>query len=104
MGYKKEKKLFLKFKCWAEHTVNTKTSSNEIAEKRVSSLTEYIADIEAGRIEFTSERVDLEKELEEVNSSIEEATALRKKENEEFLAAEDEMKKTSAALDEAILV
>jgi len=84
--------------------MSTKTASNKAAQSRIETLEAYIADIDAGRVEFTTERVDLEKDLEEVNSAIEEATALRKKENEDFLAAEDEMKKTAAALDEAIVV
>merc|ERR1719157_227295 len=63
----REEKLVMKFVCWGKNIIKTKTASNESAEKRIKELETYISDIEAGRIEFSSERVDLEKELEEVN-------------------------------------
>ena len=43
--------------------ISTKTASNEKAKSRADSLKSYIADISAGRIELTSERTDLEKEI-----------------------------------------
>lgn len=46
----------------------------------------------------------MEKDLVEVNFAIEEAAALGERENEDILAAEDKMEKTTAALDEAIIV
>ena len=61
--------------------------SNSKAEARVQELTTYIADIDAGRIEFTSERVDLEKELEELNSDLEASSELRAKEKQDLLSA-----------------
>jgi len=101
---KTEETLFEKFVCWGKTVISSKTASNADAEKRIQELETYIADIEAGRIEFTSERVDLEKDLKELNSGIEEATDMRAKEHEEFLEAEDEMVKAVAALDQAIVV
>jgi hypothetical protein len=101
---KAEEKLYNKFVCWATTVIDTKTASNAAAETRIGELSTYIADIEAGRIEFTTERVDLEKELEEINAAIEAATALRNKEHEEFLSAEEEMTKAVTALDSAVLV
>jgi chromosome segregation ATPase len=101
---KAEEKLYNKFVCWGTTVVDTKTATNAAATTRINELETYIADIEAGRIEFTTERVDLEKELEEINSAIEAATALREREHEEFLSAEEEMKQGVAALDKAILV
>jgi cell division septum initiation protein DivIVA len=101
---KAEEGLYNKFVCWATTVIDTKTASNEVASKRIQEMETYIADIEAGRVEFTTERVDLEKELEELNAGIEAATALRDTEHEEFLSAEEEMKKGVSALDKAILV
>jgi len=101
---KTEEKLYNKYVCWATTVIDTKTASNEVARKRIEELETYIADIDAGRIEFTTERVDLEKELGEINAAIESATALRKKENEEFLSAEEELKKAVAAVDKAVVV
>jgi hypothetical protein len=98
----KEKSAFAKFKCWAETLVNTKTASNEQATARKESLEQYVADIEAGKIEFTSERVDLEKEIADLGKDIDTAKALRKQENEDFLAAKAETETAIAALQEAI--
>merc|ERR1740138_1531975 len=60
---KAEEKLYKKFVCWGTSTIKAKTASNEVATSRIDELKRYIADIEAGRVEFTTERVDLEKEL-----------------------------------------
>lgn len=96
--------LFEKFVCWGKGVVASKKDSNSKAEARVQELTTYIADIDAGRIEFTSERTDLEKELEELNSDLEASSELRAKEKQDFEAASDEMDKTIAALNGAITV
>ena len=84
---KMEEKLFEKFVCWAKTVISSKTATNKAAQSLMETLEAYIADIDAIRVEFTTERVDLEKDLEEVNFAIEEAAALRKRENEDFLAA-----------------
>merc|ERR1719327_2589629 len=57
---KMEEDLFEKYVCWYKTVVKSKTASNAAAKDRIESLEAYIDDIEAGRIEFTSERVDLE--------------------------------------------
>lgn len=98
---KTEEALFKKFMCWGKNVVDTKTASNAASTARVDELKTYIADIEAGRIEFTSERVDLEKELEQVNSDIEAASSMREKEHADFLEAEAEMTKAISALESA---
>jgi len=100
----KEETLYEKFVCWGKTVISSKTASNAAAESRIQELETYIADIDAGRIEFTSERVDLEKDLADLNAAIEEATAMREKEHEDFLEAEEEITKTVVALDEAITV
>jgi hypothetical protein len=101
---KTEETLYEKFVCWGQGVINSKKASNSESQARVEELTTYIADIDAGRIEFTSERVDLEKDLEELNSDIEAATELRAKEKADFDAASEEMDKTIAALEEALTV
>jgi len=96
-----EEKLYNAYVCWGKGVVADKTESNSVSQDRVGTLTTYIADIEAGRIEFTTERVDLEKELEQVNADLEASAQLRNQENGNYLAAKDEMDKGIAALDEA---
>merc|ERR1719377_147128 len=82
--------------------MKSKKASNAAATDRIQSLEAYIADIEAGRIEFSSERTDLEAAIKKLNEEIEEAGDMRDKEHEDFLAAKDEMEKSIAALEEAV--
>merc|ERR1712118_612672 len=99
---KKAESLYEDFVCWGKSIINQKTASNAAAESRIDELETYIADLDAGRIELTSERADLEKDIAELMSDMESATALRKKEHEDFLEAEDEMTKAITALKSAI--
>merc|ERR1719238_352316 len=101
---KAEEDLFEKYVCWYKTVVSSKKASNAQASDRIESLTAYIDDIKSGRVEFTSERKDLEAEIEKLNTEIETATDMRKKENEDFLAAKDEMEKAIAALEKAVEV
>jgi len=101
---KEEESLYNKFVCWGKTTVESKTASNAAAEERISSLKQYVSDIESGRIEFTTERVDLEKEIAQLSSDIETATSLREQEKSDFENAEKEMNQGIAALEEAISV
>merc|ERR1719327_78141 len=99
---KAEEDLFEKYVCWYKTVVSSKKASNAEAKDRIESLTAYIDDIKSGRVEFTSERKDLEAEIEKLNTEIETATDMRKKENEDFSATKDEMEKSIAALELAV--
>lgn len=99
---KQEQELYDKYVCWAETVIKSKTASNKAAKDRIEYLESYIADIEAGRIEFTSERVDLEKQISELHGGMETAKGLRDQEHEDFKAAKEEMETAIKALEEAI--
>merc|ERR1719443_1351329 len=99
---KKEEGLYEDFVCWGKSIINQKTASNAEAESKIDELETYIADLDSGRIELTSERTDLEKDIATLMADLEEAKALRKKENSDFLEAEDEMTKAKSALKSAI--
>jgi len=101
---KQEEDLYETFVCWAKTVVDSKTASNEAGQSRIDSLKQYIDDLENGRIELTSERSDLEKELETLNADIEAAEGMRKREHEDFLEAQDEMQKAIVALEKALAV
>merc|ERR1719215_1597075 len=101
---KKEEDLYETYVCWAKTVIDTKTGTNAEATTRIDELNAYIADLDAGRIELTTERVDLEKEIKNLNQDLESMKANRNQENEDFLAAKDEMEKTIKALDGAIKV
>merc|ERR1740130_2397697 len=97
-----EEGLYEDYVCWGKSIINQKTASNAAAESRIDELETYIADLDSGRIELTSERSDLEKDIGELMADMESATALRKKEHADFLEAEDEMDKAINALKSAI--
>jgi hypothetical protein len=99
---KMEEGMYEDFVCWGKSIVSQKTDSNSAASSRIDELQAYIADLDSGRVELTSERADLEKEVAGLMSDRESATALRQKENSDFLDAEDEMKKAKTALKSAI--
>merc|ERR1711934_1327504 len=102
--HKAEEDLYETFVCWATSITSQKEASNAAANARLETLKTYLADLEAGRIELTTERVDLTKEIETLNADIELAKDMRKKENEDFEEAKDEMTKAIKALTAAIEV
>merc|ERR1719327_2079510 len=99
-----EEDLYNTYVCWAKTVIKTKTATNEAAKARVAELEAYIDDIESGRIEFTSERADLEAAIKGLNEELETAADMRDKEHADFLAAKDEMEKGIAALEQAVEV
>merc|ERR1719380_155053 len=101
---KAEEDLFDAYVCWYKTVVSSKKASNAAAADRIESLEAYIADIEAGRVEFTSERTDLVASIKGLNEEIETATDMREKEHEDYLAAKEEMEKAIAALEQAVEV
>lgn len=101
---KTEESLFEDFKCWAKTVLSSKTATNAQAQTRIDQLKTYIADLDAGRVELTSERSDLEKEIEQLSGEIEVATEARKKEASDFEDARSDMDKAIAALTNAVEV
>jgi len=99
---KKEKDMYETYQCWASSVVSQKEASNSKANSRITELSTYISDIEAGKVEFTTEREELQKELKDVSAEIETATLQRTSQNQEFVAAETEMKQAITALESAI--
>lgn len=99
---KVETDLYETYVCWYKTTTTTKSASNDAASSRIDSLESYIKDIEAGRIEFTTERQDLEKQISGLKSDLEEAKTMRANEKKDFEAAKAEMEQAVAALDKAV--
>merc|ERR1719377_90446 len=77
---KAEEDLFEGYVCWYKTVTSTKKASNAAAADRIESLSAYIDDVKSGRVEFTSERKDLEAEIAKLQEEIESQTAMRKKE------------------------
>merc|ERR1719482_1377515 len=101
---KMEEDLYDTYVCWAQTVIKTKTATNAEAKSRIEELEAYIDDIKSGRIEFTSERADLEAAIKGLNEEMEAADDLRDKEKKDFEAAKAEMEKAIAALEEAVEV
>jgi len=101
---KTEEELYESFVCWGQSVVSAKTESNAKATTRVDTLNTYITDLDAGRIELTTERADLEKQIKGLHAGLESAAAQRKSRNDDFLEAEEEMLKAIAALNSALEV
>merc|ERR1719464_1344359 len=96
--HKAEEDLYETFVCWATSITGQKEASNAAANSRLETLKTYLADLEAGRIELTTERADLTKEIETLNADMELAEDMRDKENEDFEEAKEEMTKAIKAL------
>jgi len=101
---KAETKLYEDFVCWCKTIERTKTQSNEVATQRIKDLEAYIDDIKNGRVEFTTERQDLAKEIAELNNQLEEEKAARDAARKAFEENDAEMNAAKTALDSAINV
>merc|ERR1719160_836600 len=101
---KTEEDLYFKFVCWGDKVIKTKTGSNAEAQARIDELKAYLADVDSGKIEFTTEREDLEKQQAELEAEIKVLVDTRKKEKKDYEAAQAEMKMAIAALKKAIEV
>merc|ERR1719356_270843 len=80
---KKEEDLYETYVCWAKTVIDTKTATNAAAQSRIDELETYISDLDAGRIELTTERVDLEKEIKTLMQDLEAMEAQRDKEHQD---------------------
>lgn len=101
---KAETEIYENYRCWYKSIVDSKTASNSAAQSRIDSLKSYIKDIEAGKIEFTTERQDLEKQVSTLTQELDLAQQVRDQEAADFEAAKAEMEKAIDAMDEAINV
>jgi len=93
-----EKDLYDKFVCWGTSTVETKTKATADANARIDNLKAYIADIEAGKLTFTDDKEQREKELQAAEDAIAEDKAAR----EESKAAYDEAKENAESSEEGL--
>jgi len=98
---KMEQDLFDTYECWYKAVISAKKASNSEALEHIGALNSYIDDIESGRIEFSTEGADATKDVAELSDEIEKAAALRKKEKEDFEAAQEELTKSIDALKKA---
>lgn len=101
---KNEEDLYENFVCWATSIISQKTKSNSAAQSRADYLETYVSDLDNGRIELTSERTDLTKEIGTLTDDIEVASQMRTREANDFDLAKNEMQQAIDALTKAIEV
>jgi len=101
---KSEQKLYDKYACWCEKT--TLKYSTKIAEEKVQieELSQKIVKLKATLGALSADIAQLTKEVAETKAAIKEATAIREKENADFVGAKTEMEQAIAALEKAINV
>merc|ERR1719281_1380449 len=88
--------------CWCETTKSEKTAAIEAAEAKISDLESFVEEAAAKEGELKTEIAGLEEDIASDTDALKTATALRAKENEEFLAEEADVKETLGLLSEAI--
>merc|ERR1719313_2872899 len=101
---KAEEDLFESYVCWYKTVTSTKKASNAAAADRIEALTAYVDDVRSGRMEFTTERKDLEAEIKKLTEEVEVQKGLRQREVADFEAAKDEMEHAITSLQRAIEV
>jgi len=93
-----------KYMCWCETNIKGKSEAVKIAGERIEQLTAFLEESAAKIGELKTQIEALGKSIEEDKDALATATAVRKEENEAFIAEEKDMKETIALLDEAIKV
>jgi len=93
-----------KYACWCETNKKVKNEAVDDANKKITELEAVVEESAASQGQLKSEIEGLEADIAADKESLEEATAIRAKENEAFVAASDEMSEAIAALTEAVEV
>jgi len=88
----------------AKLTKKEKTAAIAAAEQEVADLTTFLEEAAAKEGELKTEIAGLEEDIAADEDALAQATAVRKKENDAFVAEEADMKETIALLTEAIAV
>jgi len=91
-----------KYKCWCITTEKEKSDAIEAAETKLEELGSFVEEAAAKEGELKTEIAGLEEDIASDTDALKTATALRAKENEEFLAEEADVKETLGLLSEAI--
>merc|ERR1719161_547156 len=101
---KKEEDLNEAFVCWGNKVISEKTKSNAAAQARIDELEAYLDDVKSGKVEFTTEREDLEAQIAELDAKIKLLVDTRASEKKDYEAAQAEVKEAIAALEKALEV
>jgi hypothetical protein len=101
---KKEEQMYNKFACWCDKTSHEKANDIEQAIADLKELGQIILKLKGHIATLESEIKELEEKIARAEETLEKATAIREKENKEFMAESEETKMALLALQRAIRV
>lgn len=93
-----------KYECWCKTNEKEKNDSIAKAKDTIASLESSLEELAAREGELKTKIEDLTASVAASEEALATATALREKENTEFLTAQDDMKETISALTDAVAV
>ena len=99
-----EQRVYDKYACWCEKTTKRKAAAIEEAQMELRALGQQILKLKGRISTLTAEIVELTEAIRKNEEAQADATAIRQKENSQFMAETDEMKQALAALEKAIHV
>merc|ERR1719262_951130 len=101
---KAEQKLYDKFACWCEKTLARKAAAIDAAKETIEKTQQEIIELKGKLGELGATIAQLEKEIAENEEARKEATEIRDKEHEDYVAEKTESEQCIGALEQAIKV
>merc|ERR1719262_658104 len=101
---KAEQKLYDKFACWCEKTLARKAAAIDAAKETIEKTQQEIIELKGKLGELGATITQLEKEIAENEEARKEATGIRDKESEDYMAEKLESEQCIGALESAIKV
>jgi hypothetical protein len=97
-----DREVYADFKCYCDKTLEEKNTAITDAAASIESMEALLADRRSSNAKLSQEVAELAKNMEDNEAAREEATTIRNKENEDFLATESDMTTGIDQLDRAI--
>lgn len=91
----------MRFQCWAKSVLNSKAATNQEASDRIKYLQDYVADIDGGVINFTTEEADLTVEVNNHLADMNSSATLRAQEAEQHRVSREDLRLATEALSSA---
>lgn len=101
---KSEQQMYDKYACWCEKTTERKASAIEKAQAQLRALGQSMLKLKGKIATLEFEIQDLENQIKANEKSQAEATAIRQKQNADYVAETTEMKEVLTALEKAVIV
>ncbi|CEL98576.1 unnamed protein product [Vitrella brassicaformis CCMP3155] len=99
-----EQKVYDKYACWCEKTLKRKADTIHAAKEEIAALQHQVLETKSRLAVLAAEIQTTKQEMTEIANSREDATALRKRESEEYMQEQAELNEAIAALGKAIEV